>query len=83
MINIKVRIKNKIFWLTLIPAVLILVQTICALFGVDIDISGVSAKLIDIVNAVFAVLVILGIVTDPTTKGVKDSERAMTYTEPN
>ena len=83
MINIKVRIKNKIFWLTLIPAVLILVQTVCALFGIEIDISGVSAKLIDIVNAVFAVLVILGIVTDPTTKGVKDSERAMTYTEPN
>lgn len=83
MINWKVRVKNKMFWLALIPAVLILAQTICALFGVDIDISGVSAKLIDIVNAVFAVLVILGIVTDPTTKGVKDSERAMTYTEPN
>lgn len=83
MINWKVRVKNKMFWLALIPAVLILIQTVCALFGIEIDISGVSAKLIDIVNAVFAVLVILGIVTDPTTKGVKDSERAMTYTEPN
>ena len=83
MINWKVRVKNKMFWLALIPAVLILVQTVCALFGIEIDISGVSAKLIDIVNAVFAVLVILGIVTDPTTKGMKDSERAMTYTEPN
>lgn len=83
MINWKVRIKNKMFWLALIPAILILVQTVCALFGIDIDISGVSTKLLDIVNAVFAVLVILGIVTDPTTKGVSDSERALTYTEPN
>jgi len=83
MINWKVRIKNKTFWLALIPAILLLIQTIGALFGIDIDISGVSAKLLDVVNAVFAVLVILGIVTDPTTKGVGDSERALTYTEPN
>ena len=83
MINWTVRIKNKTFWLALIPAILLLIQTIGALFGIDIDVSGVSAKLLDVVNAVFAVLVILGIVTDPTTKGVGDSERALTYTEPN
>lgn len=83
MINWTVRIKNKTFWLALIPAILLLIQTVGALFGIDIDISGVSAKLLDVVNAVFAVLVILGIVTDPTTKGVGDSERALTYTEPN
>ena len=83
MINWTVRIKNKTFWLALIPAILLLIQTIGALFGIDIDISGVSAKLLDVVNAVFAVLVILGIVTDPTTRGVGDSERALTYTEPN
>lgn len=39
-------------------------------------------KLIDIVNALFAVPAILGIVTDPTTVGVKDSEQATAYTEP-
>lgn len=83
MINWKVRVKQKMFWLALIPAILILIQTVAALFGIEIDISGVSARLIDIVNAVFAVLVILGIVTDPTTKGFGDSERALTYTEPN
>lgn len=83
MINWTVRIKNKTFWLALIPAILLLIQTVGALFGIDIDISGVSAKLLDVINAVFAVLVILGIVTDPTTKGVGDSERALTYTEPN
>lgn len=83
MINWKVRIKNKTFWLALIPAVLLLIQTICELFGVQIDITGVSERLIAIVNALFTVLVILGIVTDPTTKGINDSERALTYTEPN
>lgn len=83
LINWKVRVKQKMFWLALIPAILILIQTVAALFGIEIDISGVSARLIDIVNAVFAVLVILGIVTDPTTKGFGDSERALTYTEPN
>ena len=39
-------------------------------------------KLLAVVDAVFAVLVILGIVVDPTTAGVPDSQRAMTYTEP-
>ena len=34
------------------------------------------------VNALFAVLVILGIVVDPTTEGVHDSKRAMSYEEP-
>jgi phi LC3 family holin len=83
MINWKVRIKHKAFWLALIPAILLLIQTVCALFGVQIDISGVSEKLIAVINAVFTVLVILGIVTDPTTKGIGDSERALGYTEPN
>ena len=39
-------------------------------------------KLLDVVNALFAVLTILGIVVDPTTAGTGDSVQAMTYTEP-
>ena len=39
-------------------------------------------KLLAVVNAVFAVLAILGIVTDPTTEGVSDSKQAMTYEMP-
>ena len=34
------------------------------------------------VDALFAVLVILGVVVDPTTEGLGDSAQAMTYTEP-
>ena len=39
-------------------------------------------QLAAIINALFAVLAILGIVTDPTTAGVGDSAQALTYTEP-
>lgn len=82
MINWKVRIRNKNFWLTLIPAVFLLIQVIAAVFGFTIDLGDLGNKLLEVVNALFAVLAILGIVTDPTTAGVKDSEQAMTYTEP-
>lgn len=82
MINWKVRIRNKNFWLTLIPAVFLLVQVVAAVFGFQIDLGNLGNKLLEVVNALFAVLAILGIVTDPTTAGVKDSEQAMTYTEP-
>lgn len=81
-INWTVRLKNKTFWLALIPAVLLLVQVIAAVFGYQLDLGDLGNKLLDVVNALFAVLAILGIVTDPTTTGVKDSEQAMTYTEP-
>ena len=81
-INWTVRIKNKTFWLALIPAVLLLIQVVAAVFGFTLDLGDLGDKLIVVVNALFAVLVILGIVTDPTTEGVGDSTQALTYTEP-
>lgn len=82
MINWQVRIKNKNFWLTLIPAVLLLVQVVAAVFGIAIDLGELGNRLLDVVNAVFAVLVILGVVTDPTTDGIGDSLRALGYEAP-
>lgn len=82
MINWKVRIKNKMFWLAVIPAVLLLVQVVAAVFGITLDLGDIGNKLKDVVNAVFALLAILGVVTDPTTAGVKDSEQALTYEKP-
>lgn len=81
-INWKVRMANKTFWLSLIPAVLLLVQVCAAPFGYSWDFGILNDQLAAIVNALFAVLAILGVVTDPTTKGVSDSAQAMTYTEP-
>ena len=78
-INWRVRVKNKTFWLTLIPAVLLLVQTVSAPFGYTWDFVVLNQQLAAIINALFSVLAILGVVTDPTTKGVGDSERALMY----
>lgn len=81
-INWIARLKNKNFWVTLIPAVLLLIQTIAAVFGFTLDFGELGNQLLSVVNALFAVLAILGIVTDPTTAGISDSKQALTYTEP-
>lgn len=82
MINWKVRFANKNFWLEAIPALLLLIQVVLNVFGVTLDFGDIGNKLLAVVNAVFAFLTILGVVTDPTTHGTGDSQRAMTYTEP-
>lgn len=81
-INWKVRLKNKNFWLSAIPALLLFVQVVLAVFGVEINVGDLGNRLIAVVNAAFMLLSILGIVNDPTTKGVSDSTQAMTYEEP-
>lgn len=81
-INLLVRFKNKAFWLSLIPALLLVVQTVASLFGYNWDFVVLNQQIAAIINAVFAVLSILGIVVDPTTAGFGDSQRALTYTEP-
>lgn len=82
MINWKVRIKNKNFWLALIPALLLLIQAVAYVFGFGLDLSEMGDKLLAVVNALFTVLAILGVVTDPTTAGVSDSAQALTYEKP-
>lgn len=82
MINWKVRVKNPNFWLTLIPAALLLVQAVAAIFGAELDLGELGDKLIAVVNAAFTVLAILGVVTDPTTSGISDSSQAMLYDKP-
>lgn len=82
MINWKVRIKNKNFWTAIIPAVLLLVQVVAAVFGIKFDFGDLGNKLLAVVDAVFVILVLLGIVNDPTTQGIGDSRQALTYTEP-
>ena len=81
-INWKVRIANKQFWLQIIPAAILLIQAVANVFGFVLDLTDIGTKLVEVVNAVFSVLVIVGVVTDPTTKGVADSEQAMTYEQP-
>lgn len=82
-INWTVRVKNKQFWFAMIPAAALLIQQIAALFGVTIDFGIKSKELLAIAETVFAILALLGVVNDPTTKGIADSARALGYDEPH
>lgn len=81
-INWIVRLKNKAFWVAFIPAVLLLIQVVAALFGFNLDLGDLGNKLLDVVNAVFVVLAILGVVNDPTTATLSDSDNALKYIKP-
>ena len=82
MINWKVRFKNKAFWLGLVPLALLLVQQVAAIFGLTLDFGGLQEQLVAVIGTVFALLALLGVVVDPTTEGIGDSERALGYEEP-
>lgn len=81
-INWIVRIRNKNFWIAIIPAILLLIQVCAAVFGFSLDLGDLGNKLLAVVNAAFAVLTILGVVNDPTTATLSDSANAMTYINP-
>ena len=82
-INWKVRFANKDFWMTFIPALLLLITVVADVFGIHLDLGDLGNKLREVVKAVFLLLAILGIVNDPTTAGTLcDSEQAMTYQKP-
>ncbi len=81
-INWRVRLVNKQFWVSVIPALALVAQAVAALFGWELDLATLVGRVLTVVDAVFALLVILGIVVAPTTAGVGDSERAMRYAYP-
>ena len=82
MLNLPLRFKNKAFWVAFIPAVFVFIQTVAGIFGITLDFSELSGRILAAVDALFVVLMVLGIVTDPTTSGFGDSERALGYKEP-
>ena len=82
MINWKVRIKNKWFWLALIPGILALIAKILELFGIHFEYGTIEAQICSIVESIFGLLTIFGVVNDPTTEGLGDSTQALTYEEP-
>ena len=83
MINWRVRATNKVFWLALVPAFLLLIQAVAQVFNISLDFTVLNKDLLNVINALFVVLTILGVVADPTTEGVQDSTRALTYTQPH
>ena len=79
-INWKVRLKNPLFWLTIIPATMTFVYTVLALFDVAPVVPQNTAT--EAGCAIVTALGALGVLVDPTTAGVSDSKQAMTYEEP-
>lgn len=81
-INWKVRLKNKSFWIGIVGVIGSFVVSMASLLGVDLDLTGVESIATTVISTVFMVLSMLGVVVDPTTSGIKDSEQALTYTSP-
>lgn len=79
-INWRVRIRNKTWLLTFIPAVLTLVYRALNVLGIAPHIA--QEQLLELATMLVGILVLLGVVIDPTTKGGSDSELAMTYKKP-
>lgn len=82
MINWKVRFLNKNFWISAIPALFLLVQAVAKVVGVELELNELGNQILEVINAVFGFLAVLGIVVDPTTDGIGDSERALGYDSP-
>lgn len=81
-INWKTRIKHKAFWLSIVPAVLLLIQAVAEPFGYQWDFVVLNQQLAGVINMLFAVLALIGIPVDMTTEGIGDSYRALTYEAP-
>ena len=73
MINWKLRFKNKATLLAIASTVILLAQQL----GLKLP-----DNIADIVNTFLTLLVLLGVISDPTTEGIGDSPNALTYTEP-
>ena len=79
-INWKLRLKNKTTLVTLLVGTITFVYLVLGCFDIVPPIS--QDQVTQYVMLVVDLLVSLGIVVDPTTKGVSDSQQAMEYTEP-
>lgn len=76
-INFKVRMKNKTFVITMLTTVIAFIYQILAMFEIVAPINKEQAT--QVIMLLVNILVGLGILVDPTTKGISDSERALGY----
>ncbi|MDQ0208935.1 phage holin [Alkalicoccobacillus murimartini] len=80
-INWKVRIKQKPFLVAIGSALLVLIKSIAEGFGYTFP-AGLVEDIVTIAENALYLLMVLGIVIDPTTEGAEDSDRAMNYSHP-
>lgn len=80
MINWKLRLKNKTTLTAIVLAVIAIIYKVLGAAGIVPAIE--QQQLIDVAELIIWLLVLLGVVVDPTTQGIKDSTQAMTYVYP-
>lgn len=80
-INWKARFQHGPFLVALFSLALILVQQVAAAFGYGIT-DVFSEQVTGIFNTVLSILVLMGVVSDPTVEGMSDSDQALRYSKP-
>ena len=73
-INWKIRLQRKSFWLALVSLTVLLTQ--------QLHITVFTENWADILNTILSIFVLIGVINDPTTSGLTDSERALSYEKP-
>lgn len=76
-INLKARLKNKSFLMGAAVLIVAFVYHLLALLDVVPNVA--ENEVIELIGMLINVLAFLGVVADPTTAGLGDSERALTY----
>ena len=79
-INWKVRFQNKVTLTAIVMAVVALVYQVLGIISVVPAVA--ESTIAEVAGMVINLLVLLGIVVDPTTEGAGDSHQALTYTKP-
>lgn len=80
-INWKVRFRNKTFLTGLVSLVIVFVYNMLQLLEITPQVE--QSVVMQVVEGILTILGMVGVITDPTTAGLSDSNRAMTYTEPH
>ncbi|PZG38688.1 phage holin [Listeria ivanovii] len=78
-INWVVRFKNPVWVIALLGGLFFIIQSVQYVFGVDWDYNDLMNRLITVITSIFA---LIGIIQDPTTANLNDSERVQKYIEP-
>ncbi len=80
-INWQVRLRNPQFIIAIVSAILLAAEQIVKPFGIELD-ASISEQVLDALRAVLSILTLTGVMIDPTTAGLSDSNQALGYTEP-
>jgi len=79
-VNWKARLQSGPFWMGVISAVVAAVFAIIPMCGVELSVT--ADQVLNVATLVLMIPASIGIISDPTTKGLSDSAQALTYDKP-